>query len=136
MTLKYPRQSFWGQRPIQGLAIIAIVLLGSLEGLFHHHESASNSAACSYCHAGVQTPVINLAGTLITPYSAAVGSVTPTQPSHLARIVRFSTLVPRAPPGVATHSSVFWEGLCGTCLSASLSLLACNQLTHILRRLS
>src|SRR5258706_589143 len=84
--------------PIKALAIVAILLLGLLGGLFHHHESASESAACSYCHAGVQTLPIDLSGALITPLFAVVGVVTPARASDPPRIVPSATLVPRAPP--------------------------------------
>jgi hypothetical protein len=93
-------------------AIVAILVLGLLGGLFHHHESASDSAACSYCHAGVQTPEIDLAGALVAPSFAAVGSVAPVQPFGFPRIVQVSTLIPRAPPRT-THPVMFCEGCVG-----------------------
>jgi hypothetical protein len=112
MRPKHSERSVRGQFPIAGLAIVAILVLGLLGGLFHHHESASDSAACSYCHAGVQTPLVGLANALVTPCFAAVGSVAPAQPSGFPRIVHFSTLVPRAPP-VPNHPVMFWEGCVG-----------------------
>jgi hypothetical protein len=112
MRHKHSERSIRGQFPLTGLAIVAILVLVLLGGLFHHHESASDSAACSYCHAGVQTPVVDLAGALVTPSFAAVGSVAPAQPSDFPRISHFSTLVPRAPP-VPNHPLMFWEGCVG-----------------------
>jgi hypothetical protein len=98
--------------PIRVLALVAILLLGLLGGLFHHHESETEAAACSYCHAPAQKPVIDLAGTLVAPSFETVGIVTPARPAQLLQIVRFSKLVPRAPPTTA-HSVVFWEGGAG-----------------------
>ena len=112
MTFEHRGQAFRDRFPIMRLAIVFILVLVLLGGLFHHHESQSDSAACSYCHAGVQTPVIDLAGALAVPFLANVGSVIPTRPSCLPRVVQFSTLVPRAPP-VTTHPVVFWEGCDG-----------------------
>jgi hypothetical protein len=97
------------QIAIQGSAIIALVVLALVGGLFHHHESASDSDACSNCHAGVQTPVIDLTAALITPFLAVIGSVTSTQVSFFPRVAYVSTLIPRAPPNT-THAVVFWEG--------------------------
>ena len=92
-----------------GLAIVAVLVLGLLGGLFHHHESESESAACSFCHAGVQIAVADPAGALGAPFFEAVGSIAPTWPSRIPRIVHYVTLVPRAPPAT-THSVVFGEG--------------------------
>jgi hypothetical protein len=101
-----------GQFPTYGLAIVAIVILGLLGGLFHHHESASDSAACSYCNTGIEAPVPDLAAALVAAFLVAIGSVTPTGPSHFPRIVRFSSLVPRAPP-LTIDPPAFWEGCVG-----------------------
>jgi hypothetical protein len=84
--------------PIKGLAIVAILLLGLLGGLFHHHESASESAACSYCHVGVQTAPIDPPSALIAPLFAVLGVVTPARASDPPQIVPSAPLVPRAPP--------------------------------------
>jgi hypothetical protein len=112
MRLKHSERSTWGQFPTMEFAIVAILVLGLLGGLFHHHESASDSAACSYCHAGVQTPEIDLAAALVAASFAVVGFVTLSQPSCLPRSVRFSTLIPRAPPSQLIPSffgRVVWD---------------------------
>jgi hypothetical protein len=112
MRLNHPERSIKGRLPIKALVIFAILVLALLGGLFHHHESASDSSACSYCHVGVQTPVIDLADALVAPFFAAVGSVAPTLVSDLPRTVHFSTLIPRAPP-ITIHPAMLWEGCVG-----------------------
>jgi hypothetical protein len=112
MRLKHPERSIRAQVPIKAIAIVAILVLGLVGSLFHHHESASESAACSYCHAGVQTPVMDLAGALVAPSFAVVGFVTLARLSRLPRIVQFSTLIPRAPP-TTMHPATFWEACVG-----------------------
>lgn len=109
MRLKHPRWCIRAQYSTKPIAIVAIFVLGLLGGLFHHHESARDADACSYCHAGAQAPPIDPATALVAPFLAAVGSVTPTRTSALSRNVQLSTLVPRAPP-ITTHFLVFWEG--------------------------
>ena len=84
--------------PTIAVAIVIILILGLLGGLFHHHESESDQIACSYCHAGLQTPVFDLAGALVVTTFAPVGFVTPRRASRIPRLVQSSTLVPRAPP--------------------------------------
>jgi hypothetical protein len=101
MRLTQSKPSIRLQLSIKGLAIVAILILALVGGLFHHHKPASHSVACSYCHAGVQTPVIDLAVALVVPLFAVVGIATPARPSHVPRIDRASTLIPRAPPGAA-----------------------------------
>jgi hypothetical protein len=71
MRFEHPERSIRGRVPTKALAIVAILVLGLLGGLLHHHESASDSVACPYCHAGVQTPVIHLV--LVALCFAAVG---------------------------------------------------------------
>jgi hypothetical protein len=112
MRLSHLERSIRGQFPTKGIAIVAILVLGLLGGLFHHHESESDSAACSYCHSGVQTPVAHLAAALVAPFITAVESVTRTWTAHLPQIVHFSTLIPRAPP-VTTDPAVYREGCAG-----------------------
>src|SRR5690349_9531960 len=102
MKLKHPERSIRGQFPMTGLAIAAILILGLLGGMSHHHESKSGSAACSYCHTGTQMPVLNLAAALVGLFFAAAGPVTPFGPFQLPRIVHFSPLIPRGPP-TTTH---------------------------------
>lgn len=112
MKVKHPARSIRERLPSKALAIVAVLVFALFGCLFHHHESAPESAACSYCQAGVQTPVIDLAGALVATTSAVLGFVTPARPSRLPRVVRFLTLVPRAPPAT-THPVAFWEGCAG-----------------------
>jgi len=86
-------------------AIVTILVIGLLGGLLHHHESQSDESACCYCHAGLHTPVFNLAGSLAITTFVPAGFVTRTRPPRVPRVVRFSTLAPRAPP-VATHPAI------------------------------
>jgi hypothetical protein len=74
MTFQCRGQNFRGRFPVMRLAIVAILVLVLFGGLFHHHKYESDSTACSYCHAGVQTPVIDLGGASAAPFIAAVGS--------------------------------------------------------------
>ena len=96
----------------KALAIVGILVLGLLGGLLHHHDSESDSDACSYCHAGVQTPVIDLAVTLVATTFAVVGFVGPRRPVCLPQVVRRPPFVPRAPPST-THPAASWEGWVG-----------------------
>src|ERR1700687_4666851 len=105
MSLGPPNRHILGAFSARGIAIVAILVIGLLGGLFHHHESASDSDGCSYCHACVQTPVIDPAGALITPIFAVVGRLVPQGPLSIARILAFSSLASRAPP-VPTQSIV------------------------------
>jgi hypothetical protein len=111
MRLKNPARSSRNQVPVKALAIVAVLLLGLLGGLLHHHESAKESDACSYCHAGFQTPVIDLARALIATTFAAFGFVVPAWPAYLPQ-VHFSTIPPRSPPAT-THPELFWECCAG-----------------------
>jgi len=112
MSLSFPNLSIAEGVPARALVIVAILVLGLLGGLFRHHESASDSAACAFCHAGVQTPVPDLAGTLFATGAAVVGFIPPVLPSRLPGVAHFSTLIPRGPP-VATHPVMFREGCMG-----------------------
>jgi hypothetical protein len=105
MRNNHPERDIRGEFAKKAVLIVAMLVLGLLAGLFHHHESASDYNACSYCHASVQTRVLDLAGALLARTSGVVGFVTPTRPSPLPRAVHFSLLVPRAPP-VTTHPVV------------------------------
>ena len=111
LTMKLRHSIVRSELAFKTLAIIAVLALGLLGGLFHHHLSARDSDACAYCHAGAQTPVIDLAGTLVVPFFAVVGMATPSWVSQLPRIVPTSALVPRGPPATP-HLAKFWEG-CG-----------------------
>jgi len=97
---------------MKAAAIVAILLLGLLVGLLHHHRSSADSDACSYCHAGVQTPGANLASALVATSFAVVGLAAPIQTAHPFEIGYFSTLIPRAPP-VTTQPVMFREGCPG-----------------------
>jgi hypothetical protein len=88
---------------------LVIALLG---GLFHHHESESESAACSYCQAGLQTPVADLAVDLVTPSFAAVGYVSPAFYSDAPSVFPFTNLIPRAPPA-SSQRTFLWESIAG-----------------------
>ena len=98
LRLTYPERSIGEQFRIKALAIVVILVLGLLGGLIHHHESAGDFDACSYCHAGFQRPVIDLSVALAATTFAVVGLVAPSRPACLPRVVHYSTLVPRAPP--------------------------------------
>ena len=112
MSLDHEDQDILGPFPARKTALVAILVLVLLGGLFHHHEMASDSDGCSYCHAGIQTPVIDLTGALVTPAFTVVGAVAEQLPFHHARILHFSLLVPRAPP-LSTLCTVFGEGCVG-----------------------
>lgn len=112
MNLERADRDISGPFPTKRIIFVAILLLILAGGLFHHHESASDSDGCSYCHAGIQPPVIDLSGALIAPTFSVVGTVTARRPIHQARIFHFSLLAPRAPP-LPTHSTVFGEGWTG-----------------------
>lgn len=87
-------------------ALVAILIIGLLGGLFHHHENETEAAACSYCHAGVQTSVSDLAQTLPAPFFAIVGTA-PIEPvSRPAPVLLPSNRTPRAPPSL-THPAAF-----------------------------
>ena len=109
MSLDHANRDIQGPFPTRNIALVAILVLVLLGGLFHHHEMVSDSDGCSFCHAGIQTPVIGLTGALVTPGFTVVGAVTEQLPFHHARIFHFSLLVPRAPP-LSTLCTVFGEG--------------------------
>lgn len=108
MRIKAPVALLQRAAHTTGLAIVAILILGLLGGLFHHHESESDSAACSYCHASIQTPKIDLAAALIAPSFAAIGFVIPARVSDPPPISLRSALVPRAPP-LPNHPAGIWD---------------------------
>lgn len=112
MSLDHADRDIQGRFPARKTAVVAVLVFVLLGGLFHHHELASDSDGCSYCHAGIQTPVIDLTGALIAPAFTVVGAVAEQLPFYHARIFHFSLLVPRAPPWT-THSTVFGEGCVG-----------------------
>jgi hypothetical protein len=110
--LMHPERNIREQFPFKALALVAILVLALLGGLLHQHKSASDADACSYCHAGIETPVLDLGAALVATNSAVVGFTTPARPSRPRPVVPFSTLVPRAPPAT-TYPVIFWEGCAG-----------------------
>ena len=82
--------------PAIAFAVVAILILVLLGGLFHHHEPEVEAAACCYCHAGVQSPVFDLA--IVWIALAPVGLASPALPGRVSGVDRFSKLAPRAPP--------------------------------------
>lgn len=94
---------------ITPIAIITLLVLGLLAGLLHHHRSESEERDCSYCHAGIQTPVTGIAKALACPRFDAIGIVDLTPRSLYPSIARYSTLIPRAPPAISLPA-LFWEG--------------------------
>ena len=97
---------------MKALAVVAVLVVVLLGGLSHHHTSAADADACSYCHVGLETRVIDLTAAGLRPPLASIGYITPTRPSRLPRIVHFLTLIPRAPP-ITTHPVMFREGCVG-----------------------
>ena len=97
---------------LKAAGIVAILILGLVSGMVHHHACASDYKACSYCHAGVQTAVLDLSGALVAATFAVVELVAPSRPSFLPGVVHFSRLVPRAPP-VTTHRDMSSGGCVG-----------------------
>jgi len=93
---------FWR---VAGTAVLILALLG---GLIHHHESESDAAVCSYCHANVQTPVPNLARTLPAPRLIVVATLFLVPVSRWVHAFAVSSPIPRAPP-IATPSTLFWK---------------------------
>jgi len=87
--------------PTIALVIVAVLVLGLLGGLLHHHESESEAAACCYCHCGLQTPIFDLAIALVATSFAPVGFVTPSPPIRVPSVIHFFLVVPRAPPATA-----------------------------------
>ena len=111
MRIENPARSIRNRVPVKMLAIVAVLLLGLLGGLLHHHESAKESDGCSYCHAGFQTPVINLARALIASTFPAVVFAVPARSAYLPQ-VHFSMIPPRSPPAT-THPELFGECCAG-----------------------
>lgn len=95
--------------PLAAMAIIAVLVIGLLGGLFHHHQSESEASVCSYCHAGVQTPVGDLANALTNPSLESIGTLDLPPYLEYPSINQYSTLIPRAPPQII-HPALFWEG--------------------------
>jgi len=112
MRLTDPDRSRGNWIPIRDLVAVAVLGLVLFGALLHHHASAAEAATCSYCQAGVETPVPDLAGVLTTTSFVVVWCVTQTPPCRLPRVVHFSTLIPRAPP-VTTLPVIFREGCVG-----------------------
>jgi hypothetical protein len=94
--------------PLAAMAIVALLILGLLGGLFHHHKNEKDAAACSYCHSVIQTPVQDLARNLPSPAFRVVGAAIPNPVSRWAVILPNSSTTPRAPPS-ATRLVLFWE---------------------------
>lgn len=87
-----------GNRQFTRIALLAVLVLGLLGGLFHHHQSDSDCASCPLCHVGVQTPVENLVCSLVIPLFNTIGTVSLAQPHEVGRIDRFDPTIPRGPP--------------------------------------
>jgi len=79
---------------------IAVVLLfGLVSGLFHHHRSASESGACTFCHTIVNAQVgKQVAIALSNPPLLAMGTVELSGDPEPAVTFSLATLIPRAPP--------------------------------------
>ena len=112
VRVTHPNRSRGNGVPIRALIAIAVLGLVLFGYLLHRHESAAEAATCSYCQAGVETPVPDLSGVLATTSFVVVWCVAPAPRCRLPRVVHFSTLVPRAPP-VTTLPLKFWEGCVG-----------------------
>jgi hypothetical protein len=53
--------------PLTTLAVVAVLMIGLIGGLFYHHETARKMVACAYlacayCHAGSLLPASNAGG--------------------------------------------------------------------------
>jgi hypothetical protein len=107
-----PERKSAAHTSLRAIAIVAILVVALFGGLFHHHNSESESAACPYCHAGLEKPIADLAVVLAVPLFSEVGYVNPTQCSQTPPVLRFSTLIPRAPPA-STHPALSWESCAG-----------------------
>jgi hypothetical protein len=81
-----------------GVALVVVLIIGLLGGLFHHHESDSARAACPLCSASVQTPVENLIGALLIRPVITVGMVSLDSPQSVDLLGSFDSTIPRAPP--------------------------------------
>jgi hypothetical protein len=99
-------------KSLKGFALIVILILGLLGGLFHHHESDSDCAACALCHASGHVAVTSLAGTIGTPFVPMIEFVNPGSPEPVAQVLPCTKFAPRAPP-LATHLAAFREGCAG-----------------------
>jgi hypothetical protein len=94
------------------MAIIAVLLIALFGDLIHHHDSETESVACSYCHTGAERPIPDLSAVLLEPLFAEVGYVTSALRLRTAAILRFSTLISRDPPA-STHPALIWESPAG-----------------------
>ena len=94
--------------PLAAMAIVALLILGLLGGLFHHHENEKDADACAYCHSVVQTPVQDLARTLPCTAFRVVGTAIPNPVSRWVEILPNLSTTPRAPPS-ATRLILFSE---------------------------
>ena len=112
MTVTHPDRSGGNGVPIRALVAVAVIALLLFGALFHHHTSEADALACSFCQAGLETPVPDLSGVLTTISFVLVWCVTQTPPCRLPRVVHFAVLVPRAPPAT-TLPVIFWEGCVG-----------------------
>ena len=112
MKLTHPDRSRGDGIQIRALVAVAVIALLLFGALFHHHTSEADAFACSFCQAGLETPVPDLAGVLATTSFVVVWCVTQTRPCCPPRVVHFATLVPRAPP-LTTLPVIFWEGRIG-----------------------
>ena len=98
MRVTHPDRSGGNGVPIRALVAVAVLGLVLFGALLHRHASDADAATCSYCQAGVETPVPELSGVLTTTSFVVVWCVTQTPPCRLPRVVHFAALVPRAPP--------------------------------------
>jgi hypothetical protein len=112
MMFTSPQQPAAPRILTQRIAIAAVLLVGLFGGLLHHHDSESELITCSYCHVGSQRPIADLAVALTEPSFAEVGYVTSALRLRSAPILRFSTLIPRAPPA-STQPASIWESPAG-----------------------
>ena len=92
--------------------LVAIVILGLLGGLLHHHASEVDCAVCALCHSGVQTPVADLAAILATPFLGSCGIANHYRSRAVPSTFSLTVATPRAPP-LPNHHVMLREG----CLS-------------------
>lgn len=97
-TLGTPNTKLRMRVNVARLFLLALLILALLGGVFHHHQSGSDCAACMLCQGAVQTPDAELAGHLGVPLFKPVGFLSPAAGQFIAGLAQFAPLVPRAPP--------------------------------------